>query len=329
MRADRLLAILMHLQTRGKTTTHRLAVAFEVSRRTILRDLYALRVAGFPVYTETGPGGGCYLHEEFRNTLTQLTTDEIAALFVSSSDQPLKDLGLSEPLRGALLKLSAAIPEARHGLRSRIAERLLIDATPWFKAKGPVDHLTALYEASMNDHWVLATFQRRFDIAITRRIATYGLVAKQGSWHVVWAGEEVRLRVDRLSAVRSVQPIAEGFDRPQAFSLEPFWRAWEAQRSAAMRPGFQVRLRVQRAALAFVQDALGERRGVFPRTAGTPEAWTDLDVAFSDFNSARSGILALGGAVEVLQPPALRASVADFAEQTSTRYQHASQQPRS
>ena len=320
MRADRLLAILMHLQTRGKTTTQRLADTFEVSRRTILRDLYALRVAGFPVYTETGPGGGCYLFEEFRNTLTQLTTDEIAALFVSSSDQPLKDLGLSEPLRGALLKLSAAIPEARHGLRSRIAERLLIDAAPWSEAKGPVDHLTALHAASMNDHWVLATFQRRFDIAITRRIATYGLIAKQGTWHVVWAGEEGRLRVDRISTIRSVEPTEETFDRPEAFSLESFWRAWEAQRRVAMRPGFQVRLRVQKPALAFVQDALGERRGVFPRAAGGREAWIELDVAFPDFESARSGILGLGGAVEVLQPSALRTSVADFADQILRRY---------
>ena len=61
MRADRLLSLLMFLQNRGRTTTDRLAEELEVSRRTIVRDLYALRVAGFPVYTERGPHGGVYL----------------------------------------------------------------------------------------------------------------------------------------------------------------------------------------------------------------------------------------------------------------------------
>jgi predicted DNA-binding transcriptional regulator YafY len=58
------LSILLFLQTSGRSTTARLAEELEVSRRTILRDLFALRVAGFPVYTERGPHGGCYLHEE-------------------------------------------------------------------------------------------------------------------------------------------------------------------------------------------------------------------------------------------------------------------------
>ena len=64
MRADRLLSTLMYLQPRGRVTTSRLAQEFEVSRRTITRDLYALRVAGFPVYTERGSSGGVNLHED-------------------------------------------------------------------------------------------------------------------------------------------------------------------------------------------------------------------------------------------------------------------------
>ncbi len=131
MRADRLLSILMFLQTRGRTTSERLAREFEVSRRTILRDLYALRVAGFPVYTARGAHGGCFLHDEDRNTLTQLTSDEIAALFVSSIAKPLEDLGLSQPLRGAILKLTAALPPARQEANSRLGERIVIDGEPW------------------------------------------------------------------------------------------------------------------------------------------------------------------------------------------------------
>ena len=57
MRADRLLAILILLQTRGRMTAQRLAEEMEVSERTIYRDLDALSLSGVPVYAERGPGG--------------------------------------------------------------------------------------------------------------------------------------------------------------------------------------------------------------------------------------------------------------------------------
>ena len=54
MRADRLISLLMLLQTRGRMTTRELAAALEVSERTIYRDVNALSVAGIPIYGEPG-----------------------------------------------------------------------------------------------------------------------------------------------------------------------------------------------------------------------------------------------------------------------------------
>jgi len=319
MRADRLLSILMYLQTRGRTTTDRLADEFEVSRRTIIRDLYALRVAGFPVYTERGPHGGCYLHEEYRNTLTQLTTDEIAALFLSSIQEPLKDLGLSDPLRGAVLKLTAALPESRQAARSRITDRILIDSSSRSSREGVGGHLAILHEGLMNDRWVRATFERPFGVMMTRRIAPYGLVARLGDWSVVWGGEDERLRVDRVSRVRDARIEDAGFDRPPTFDLGAFWTDWLARQEAA-GPQFAVHLRVRADAIPFVQDRLRARRGVFYGVPAPAKDWVPMDISFATLGEARQILLSLGGSVEVIAPEALRLSIQDFAEQISQLY---------
>lgn len=320
MRADRLLSILMYLQTRGRTTTDRLALEFEVSRRTVIRDIYALRVAGFPVYTERGPHGGCYLHEEYRNTLTQLTTDEIGALFLSGIQQPLKDIGLSDTLRGAMLKLSAALPEARQEASTRVARRIVIDSTPWSGRAEPIGHLAVLHRATMEDRWVGVTFSRMFNVRTRRRTAPYGLIAKSGAWFFVWAGEDGRLRVDRTSSVREAAIEEERFGRPADFDLEAFWAAWR-DRQEASAPALDVRLRVRKDALEFVEDALGARRGIFYGVPTPSDEWVTMNASFPFLEDARREILAFGGAVEVLSPEPLRRSVIDFAEQITDLYE--------
>jgi len=319
MRADRLLSILMFLQTRGRATTERLAREFEVSRRTIIRDLYALRVAGFPVYTERGAHGGCYLHDEYRNTLTQLTSDEIAALFVSSIAKPLEDLGLSQPLRGAILKLTAALSPARQDAKTELGKRIVIDGEAWTRGEDAGTQLAVVHRAVVEDRWLAVTFVRRFDVVTSRRIAPYGLVAKAGAWWVVWSGEDGLMRVDRLSRIREAALEPDGFKRQEGFELDAFWADWR-DRQQAVQPSLDVTLRVRTDALATVQDELGAQEGVFYGVPSPSEQWVDIDVTLPYLEEARKAVLALGGAVEVLAPEALRRSVADFAVQTAARY---------
>src|SRR5258708_27965370 len=82
VRADRLLILLLLLQTRERVTAQTLAKRLEVSERTIYRDLEALSLAGVPIYAERGPGGGWKLLEENRTNLSRLTANQVNTLFM-------------------------------------------------------------------------------------------------------------------------------------------------------------------------------------------------------------------------------------------------------
>src|ERR671915_254869 len=82
MRADRLVATLLLLQARGRVTAAEVAAELEVSLKTARRDLEALSLAGVPVYSTPGRGGGWELLGGARTDLSGLTATEARALFL-------------------------------------------------------------------------------------------------------------------------------------------------------------------------------------------------------------------------------------------------------
>jgi predicted DNA-binding transcriptional regulator YafY len=318
MRADRLLALLLFLQNRGRTTTDRLAEELEVSPRTIVRDLYALRVAGFPVYTERGPHGGVSLHEDYRVKLTDLNENELAALFALGVPAPLADLGMGAGARGALLKLAATLPTARQDVDRDVRARLYLDPEPWHASHEAVPTLSSLREAVWGDRWVRGTLLRVRQIPIEHDMAPYGLVAKGRTWYVIWRRRDGRLRVDRASDVVDAELTGESFERPPDFDLAQFWTEWASAYEASRWP-YSVRIHLARESLPNLERNLG--RHIDRIDAGSSRfEHVEVRMTFDVLDQARAALLPYGGAVEVMEPDALRLSIADFAANITAVY---------
>lgn len=320
MRADRLLAILLLLQNRGRLSAAQLAKELEVSERTIYRDMTALSTAGVPLYSETGCEGGFSLVEDYRTQLTGLSAAEARALFMLSIPAPLAELGLIQELKSALLKLSASLPESRRGDEARVRQRIYLDTGQWEVGQEHLPHLRTIYAALWKDVRLDIRQQTWYGGLVDWIVEPLGLVAKAGIWYLV-AARSGRVRVQRVSRLADVSIKDEPFTRPADFDLLEFWQAW-CRSHEQQRQRYPVVLRAAPAIIPWLPGYFGDEVKERLEKAAPPDrqGWITIQLAFESLESARAKILGLGGAVEVLEPLALRLSVQDYAAQTLNRY---------
>jgi predicted DNA-binding transcriptional regulator YafY len=329
MRADRLLSLLMLLQTRGQMSAKELAEKLEVSERTIYRDIMALSTSGVPIYASRGPGGGVRLIEEYRTSLTGLTSDETRALFSMGIPAPLAQLGLDEKFKGALLKLSASLPETRRAEESRTRQRILLDSSWWFQSDQDVPCLQTIQQALFQDRRLRIRVRWEFfNTQFEQQAEPYGLVAKANIWYLVY-GRAGTPHVTRVSQIVDALMMSECFERPPGFQLESFWKDWCQEYES--QPPFCARVRVAPEALSMLAEYVGDRARGQLGSHQIPDAdgWVTLDLPFESFQAARSRLLGLGRSVEVLEPESLRRSLVDFAEQIVDFYKTRSSARRS
>ena len=233
MKADRLISLLLLLQSRRQCSARVLAERLEVSERTIYRDVDALGAAGVPVYAERGANGGIVLADGYRRALTNFSEDEIRALFVSGAS-PLADLGLESGFNRALEKLHGGLASVQQRAAEKSRSRVHLDTRRWNQPEPPRALLTALRRAVWDDRRVRISYEDRKKAASTRVVDPLGLVSKAGVWYLV-ARDGEELRSFRVERIRSADELAEHFERPEEFDLERYWSESSARFAQASR----------------------------------------------------------------------------------------------
>jgi predicted DNA-binding transcriptional regulator YafY len=306
VRAARLVALLVHLQSRHGATAAELAEVLEVSVRTIYRDVSALQAAGIPLWTETGPGGGVRLLDGWRTRLDGLTGDEAQSLFLAGAPTAAAELGLGAVLAAAEAKVLSALPPELRARAGRVRERFHVDAPGWFHRGEPVPALATVADALWRDQRLEVRY-RRADGSVTRTLDPLGLVLKAGVWYLV-AAHRGQPRTYRVSRILEAEPLAGRSVRPDGFDLAAWWAASAADFDRAIRP-LAIRLRLSGRGLRRLPDVLGTT-DVPPGGPPDHDGWHEVAVAVESEEVAADQLTALGPDVEVLDPPSLRAALA-------------------
>ncbi|MEW2289071.1 YafY family protein [Streptomyces sp. NPDC047841] len=318
MKSDRLLSILLLLQTRGRVPAPELADRLEVSVRTIYRDVEALSAAGVPVYAERGRHGGIELLPGFRTDVTGLTADESRALFVLAAQGAHAALGLDAALGSALRKVMAALPAPHRPAAEVTSRRVLVDATRWKSGPRQAADLDVLQDAVFSDRRLALRYRHSGEREPrTYTVDPYGLVAKAGVWYLV-ADRRGRPRLFRADRVRSARPLDEPVRRRPGIELAGLWELLRRQVEERENE-VEVTVRVRRELLDMFQRMAAAQLTAPPEDDGAGE-WVTARLAYPVLRAVRQ-LLAFSDRVEILDPPEARAELLAGARSVTALYE--------
>ncbi|MBY0564931.1 MAG: YafY family transcriptional regulator [Hyphomonadaceae bacterium] len=319
MRAGRLLSMLILLQMRGRLSAEALAAEFEVSVRTIYRDIDQLSAAGVPVYAERGRNGGFALHEGYRTRLTGFTPAEAEALLLAGVGDAASALGVGAEAAAAQLKLLASLPQDAGASAQQVAQRFHIDPIGWYARAESIDLLPTLAGAVWRNRRIRIRYESWKEV-VNRDLDPLGLVLKGGLWYLV-AAARGKARTYRVANIQKLDVLEAQARAPTRFDLARYWKTWAADFEARLLSG---RARVKLSPLGFrllrdTSPAAAEAARQSQR-ASKPEGWIEADIPVEEVAYAARQMLRLGAEATVLGPPELRAAVAGEAARVAGLY---------
>jgi len=313
VRADRLVAVLLLLQSRGRVTAAEVAAELEVSERTARRDLDALGMAGLPVYSSQGRNGGWQLLGGGRTDLTGLTAAEARALFLVAGPS-----AASPELKAALRKLVRALPESFRAQAEAAATSILIDPAGWQDgrpARRDPDQLDAVQRAVVEGEQIEVAYVAADRSESTRVVHPLGLAAKGTSWYLV-ADTAKGMRTFRVDRMASVVPTGEPAVKPEDFDLAAAWERVTAEVDRRRAP-LVARVLAQPWVIAWIRTTFGTRCSIGP---AEDDGRIALEIRGRDARTLAAELCGFGDHVEAVEPLEVRQQLAAIGAELITRY---------
>jgi predicted DNA-binding transcriptional regulator YafY len=218
-RLDRLTSVLIQLQSKRLTTAREIAERFEVTNRTIYRDIQTLRLAGVPIGEEEGKG--YFLVEGYRLPPVMFTTEEARALLTTSKilDYHTEN-SLKQNYETALLKIKAVLSIKDKDKLEFLSSRIGFHK-PWAPTSSFLDNIQHSITESQK---LQIKYQSKKVDEITERILRPYAVYFSGAVWITIAFCELRqqIREFRLDRIKDLKLLANNFKPDKTFSIERY-----------------------------------------------------------------------------------------------------------
>ena len=210
MKIDRLVSIIMILLDTERIGARELADMFEVSLRTIYRDIDTINTAGIPVRGAPGVGGGFEIMPKYKIDRKVFSTADLSAILMGLS-------GLAGMMRGdepvnALAKVKSFIPANRARDIELRANQICIDLNPWMGSKNTQSCLEIIKAALQNNKLLSLEYADRYGNKTVRTVEPYQLVLKSSHWYCQgYCHKRSDFRLFKLSRIADLQMQGESF----------------------------------------------------------------------------------------------------------------------
>lgn len=210
MKVDRLVSIIMILLDKERIGAQELADMFEVSPRTIYRDIDAINMAGIPVCSTSGVGGGFEIMPKYKIDNKFFSTADLSAILMGLS-------GLSNMIRGdelvnTLAKIKSFIPEGRAKDIALKVNQIYIDLSPWMGNRDIQLYLEIVKTALQESRLLSFEYADRYGNRTARIAEPYQLVLKNSHWYLQgYCHKRGDYRLFKLSRISNLQMQEEAF----------------------------------------------------------------------------------------------------------------------
>ena len=232
MKIDRLVSIIMILLDKKRVGAQELADMFEVSSRTIYRDIDAINTAGIPVRSISGVGGGFEIMPEYKIDKKVFSTADLSAILMGLSS--LSNMVRGDELVNALAKVKSFIPAEKEKDIEIATSQICIDLSPWIGNKNIQPYLEAI-KTALQDHRLLSfEYTAHRGNKTVRTVEPYQLVLKSSHWYFYgycYTRNDYRLfRLSRMSDLQMRQEtfIPRDYQKP-ILDFEEIWVSMQTE----------------------------------------------------------------------------------------------------
>lgn len=312
MKMDRLLAMVMLLLNRRRISARELADRFEVSLRTVYRDIETICAAGIPVVSHPGQTGGYEIMERYRLERQYLSLEELESMVIAL--RGIQGTMGVEHVDRLLNKVGAILAKSERDRVRGAEERIVIDLNPWKSDRGENERLSELKAAIAASRVVAFTYTRNDGQQSRRQCEPMLVVLKGYVWYLYgYCRLRNDYRIFRLSRIKSLATLDETFQRrpdaPQGPTLE-----W-AESFSDGSPVVHMKLLVEPQGRAQAEDYYGQEQ-----IQELPDGRLLIDATQPDEPWLYSWLLGFGAGVTVLEPPEVAQRLKAAAQQIVNLY---------
>ena len=293
MKYEIMLGILFDLLSKKSVTASYLAEKYEVSKRSIYRYINCIEMAGIPIYTNRGNGGGFSIVDTYKLPSSFMTVNELEQTISTLS--AICDGVPNKTLSSALQKLKATIKNEYVNFDLK-AGNLIIDGGPWGDTVGYKSKLITLQKCIDSNLQLSIKYHDRNGDVSERVIDPYIIVFKQGLWYVfAYCHLRGDFRLFKTGRIEYAQILNTSFVRQDISKITLPLDFWHNNLRAE-----EIMLEIDKSCLSDIEEWLGienvkEENGKFIASVKLP---------YDD--GLVSKLISFGGGVKVLSPDNLK-----------------------